>query len=109
MDDGQRATIAHPELLLRQAKNKVTRVFYVSHFGSFYPQNLVLNPQNFEARVLSDAYMINPILILLIYAFVFKSIYGLKCKNYQIFWQKFTLKALSRPHSKIVDFIFQKK
>ena len=41
-------------------------VFPDSHFGSFYPQNLVPDPdpQKLEARVLSDAYMINPKLYL---------------------------------------------
>ena len=63
-----------------------------SHFGSFYPQYLVLDPPNLEARVQSDAYMINPKLILLIYAFVFISIYGLKCKNYQYFGKSLPLK-----------------
>ena len=30
------------------------------HFGSFYSQNLVLDPQNLGVRVLSDACMTNP-------------------------------------------------
>ena len=37
-----------------------SKVFSVSHFGSFYPQNLVLDPQKLGARVPDDAYMINP-------------------------------------------------
>ena len=49
---------------------KYIRVFPDSHFGSFYSQNLVLDPQELEARVLSDAYKINPKLILFIYSFV---------------------------------------
>ena len=42
-----------------------------SHFGSFYSQNLVPDPQNLGARVLSDAYMINQKLYLFIYGFIF--------------------------------------
>ena len=39
------------------------RTFPDLHFGSFDPQNHVLDPQKLGARVLSDAYMINLILI----------------------------------------------
>ena len=52
-------------------------VFPDSHLDNFYPQKLVLDPQKLGASVLSDAYMINPKLILLIYGFVFISIDGL--------------------------------
>ena len=41
-----------------------------SRFGSFYPQNLIPDPQKLGARVLSDAYMINAKLYLYIYGFV---------------------------------------
>ena len=34
----------------------VFEVFPASHFGSFYPQNLVSDPQKLGARVRSDAY-----------------------------------------------------
>ena len=39
-------------------------VFPDSHFGSFYSQNLVLDPQKSGARVLRDAYKIDPKLML---------------------------------------------
>ena len=52
-------------------------------FWQFLPQNLVLDSQKLEARVLSDAYMINPKLILFIYGFIFKSVCDLEGKNYQ--------------------------
>ena len=47
------------------------KIFPDSHFDSFYPQNLVPDPQKLGARVLSDAYMINPKLYLYIYRFIF--------------------------------------
>ena len=36
------------------------RVFPDSHFGSFYSQNLFLDPQISGARVLSDEYTVEP-------------------------------------------------
>ena len=49
--------------------------------GIFYPQNLVSDYQKLGARVLREAYMINPKLYLFIYGFVFWRISGLKGKN----------------------------
>ena len=63
--------------------NRFYRVFPDSHFGSFYPKNLVLDSQKLEARVFSDAYLINPKLIKFIYGFVIKRICDLEGKNYQ--------------------------
>ena len=63
----------------------MTRVFPGSHFGSFYSQNLVLDHQKLEARVLSNIYMINPISILLVFCICPHSICDLKSNNYH-FW-----------------------
>ena len=51
--------------------------------------------------------MIDPRLILLIYAFVFISIYDLKCKNYQYFGKSSPLKhkaVCSRQHFEVLLF-----
>ena len=56
------------------------------------PQNLVQDPQNLGARVLSDEYMINPKLHLFIFGFIFGCISGLKKgKNYQYFGSSLNL------------------
>ena len=60
-----------------------------SHFVSFYPQNLITDPQKVRARDLSNEYMINPKLYLFIYGFIFGCISGLKGKNYQYFGSSF--------------------
>ena len=59
-----------------QACELLYKVFPDCHFGSFYPQNL--GPQKLRARVLSDAYMINPKLYiyLSINGFVFDVLLG---------------------------------
>ena len=46
-------------------------VFPDLYIGNFYSQSLVPDPQKLGARVLSDAYMINPKFILSIYGIVF--------------------------------------
>ena len=51
-------------------ENQLCRVFPGSHFGSFYPQNLVWDSKKLGERVLSDAYIIK-FQILFIYGFVF--------------------------------------
>ena len=80
-----------------------TKVFPDSHFGSFYPQDLVLDPQKLGARVLSNAHMINPKLYLFIYGFVFWCIAGLKGKNYQYFGSSFNLFQTTNPWILIKD------
>ena len=80
------------------------RAFPNFHFGSFYhpdsipkKHKLVLDPQKSEARVLSDAYMINPKLVLIIYGFfVFSSICDLKGKNLSLVGHCLILKALNK-------------
>ena len=69
----------------------LTKVFLRPPFYSFYPKNLVLDPQKLKVRVLSDAYMINPKLYLFIYGLVFCFISGLKGKNYQYFGSSLNL------------------
>ena len=65
----------HPDMTLDVYRGRKTtnQQFPDSHFGSFYPQNFVLDPQKLTARVLSDAYtcMINAKLYLFNYGFIF--------------------------------------
>ena len=75
------------------------RVFNDSHFGSFYSQNLVLDLHILGARVLSDAYMINPNLISFINGFVCKSVCDLKGKNYQYLGNTYVVICALRVYS----------
>ena len=65
--------IAHArEAMFSQiAAHIIIRVFPGSHFGSFYPQNLALNPKKLGARILNDASIINLKFILSIFGFIF--------------------------------------